>query len=309
MLFSGFANAQPGYYGSFEFKIYKDEKLVDLSDNNWKVITYKNSNNYSTQNYKYPDYYQISLTGGNDKEDLYIDILFKNDTMRIYTPSIDFRTVTIDSISFKKGIFKIPTHIYDLKDLIKNTSKNYEYVPNIKGDWNLFSANKQVYKCYIEKIEDLDHISSPISNFENGNTMRWKSSISFYFSKNFIIKNHDGYDINNHWDNKHFIYELKNIIDTTFWGGKINQYEILSLYAKENTLYALIKKSYSDLNSGETYGIYKLHFVDEEQITDNIASRLKKQQIQEDYQSAMKLQGYGGALREKIKIEYNKTVK
>lgn len=307
MLFTCFVNAQPGYYGTLEFRLFNEKKMVDLSDSNWKVFTNKNSNNYPTHSHRFPDYYIISIEGGNGSEDLFVDIVFKKDTMRIYPPSIDLRTVTLDSISFKKGIFKIPNHIYDLKDLSKKASKNYEYIPDIKGNWDLFSTNKEVYKCYIEKVEDLDIVSSPLLTSENGNNMRWKSSTQFYFKKNFIIKYYDGYNNNNHWDNKHFIYEIKNINDTTFWGSKINRYEIVSLYAKENVLYALIKKSYADLKK-ETYGVYKLHFVDEEKITNKLAEELNKKQIEEDYKSAMKLQGYGGALREKIKIKY-KTLK
>ena len=305
---NGFVFGQPGYYGSFEFKIFNNEKLVDLSDSNWKVITYKNSNSYPTHSYKYPDYYRIEVSGGSGKEDLYVDLVFNSDTMRIYTPSINFRTVTLDSIAFKKGIFKIPTHLYDLKDLLKKTP-NYKYIPNIKGNWDLFSTKKEVYKCYIEKIEDLDNISSPSLPSENGNTMIWKSSTQFNCKKNYIIKYQEGYDRNNQWNDKHLIYEIKNIVDTTFWGGKIKKYEILSLYAKENTLFGLIKKSYSDFNRCETYGVYKLNFVDEERITEKLATFLRKQQIEEDYNSAMKLRGYGETLREKIKLEYNKTTK
>lgn len=306
MLFTGFVNAQPGYYGTFEFKIFNDKKLVDLSGDNWKVITDKNSINYPTHSYKYPDYYRIEVSGGSGGEDLYVDIVFKSDTMRIYTPSINLRTVTLDSVAFKKGIFKIPTHLYDLKDLLRKTP-NYEYIPNIKGNWDLFSTKKEVYKCYIEKIEDLDNISSPSLTAENGNTMRWKSSTQFYFKRNYIIKYQEGYDNNNHWEDKHLIYEIKNIVDTTFWGGKIKKYEILSLYAKENALYALIKKSYADLNK-DTYGVYKLYFVDEDKLNEKLVFTLKKQQIKEDYLSAMKLKGYGGTLKEKIKMEY-KTLK
>ena len=103
-----------------------------------------------------------------------------------------------------------------------------------------------------------------------------------------------------------FIYEIKNIEDTTFWGSKNLVYDIVSLYAKENTLYALIKKSYPDIYRGETYGVYKLYFVEEDKINDKLAIALKKKQVEEDYQAAMKLQGYGGALREKIKSEYEK---
>lgn len=303
LLFTGFVKAQPGYYGSFQFKIYNNKALVNLSDSNWKVITNKNLKTNPSQSYKFPNYYKISIEGGNGSEDLFVDIVFKKDTMRIYPPSINLRTVTLDSISFKKGIFKIPNHIYDLKDLVKKAPKNYEYIPNIGSNWDLFSTNIEVYKCYIEKIEDLDMISTSTLPSDNGNSMNWKSSIQFYFKKNYIIKHHDGYDKNNHWDNKHFIYEIKNINDSTFWGGKINRYEILSLYAKENILYALIKKSYSDLNK-DAYGVYKLYFVDEEKITDKLAVELNKQQIEEDYKSAMKFQGYSGTLREKIKIKY-----
>lgn len=308
ILFSGFAHAQPGYYGSFKFKLFKDKKLVDLSDSNWKVLTNMDSNDYPTLSYKYPNYFVVNTNGGNGKENFYVAIIFKKDTMRIYTPSIDFRTVTLDSISFKKGTFKIPTYIYDLKDLVENTPDYYEYIPNIKGNWDLFLTKKEVYKCYIEKVADLDNISSPTSNSKNGNTMNWNSSTQFYFKKNFIIKHYDGYDYNNRRINKHFIYEIKNITDTTFWGSKINRYEILSLYSKENILYALIKKSYADFNK-PTYGVYKLHFVEEDTITEKLSNLLTKQQIEEDYQSAIKLQGYGGALREKIMIEYNKITK
>lgn len=305
MLFTGFVNAQPtGYYGGFEFRLFNDQKLVDFTDSNWKVSINKNSNIYPTHSYKYPNYYKINIEGGNGiKEDFFVDIVFKKDTMRIYTPSIALRTVTLDSISFKKGVFKIPNHIYEIKDLIKNTPKYYEYIPNIKGNWDLFSTSKEVYKCYIEKVEDLDIISSPLLSSENGSTLRWKSSTQFFFKKNFIIEHYDGYDKNNQWNNKHFIYEIKNISDTTFWGGKINRYEILSLFGKENVLYALIKKSYADLNK-DTYGVYKIYFVGEEKIASKLADELNQKQIEEDYRSAMKLQGYSGTLKERIKMEY-----
>lgn len=299
MLFSGFLNAQPGYYGAFEFKIFNDKKLVDLSDSSWKIMTNKNSDDYPTKSYKYPDYYLINVTGGSGKDYFFVDIIFKKDTMRIYPPSIDYRTVTLDSIAFKKGVFKIPTHIYDLQDMIKYTG--YNYIPTINGDWNLFSVNNQIYKCYIEKVEDLDKISSPI-NKDIGSTLTWHSSTQFYFKKNFIIKNNDD------WEHKYYIFELKNISDTTFWGGEINQFEILSLYSKKNYLYALIKKNYEDFNK-DTYGVYKLHFVDQETISEQLSTFLKNEQIKEDYQSAMKLQGYSGALREKIIIEYSKIAK
>lgn len=113
-----------GYYGSFEFKIFDDKKMVDLSSDNWKVITYNTSNFFPTHGYKYPDYYKINVEGGNGRENLFVDIVFKKDTMRIYTPSIGLRTVTFDSIAFKKGVFKTPTFLYDLKDLIKSAPIN-----------------------------------------------------------------------------------------------------------------------------------------------------------------------------------------
>lgn len=301
--------AQPGYYGSFEFKVYKEKKLVDLSSDPWKVITYKTSNFYPFHSYKYPDNYKINVEGGNGSRNLFVDIVCHKDTMRIYTPSVDYRTVTLDSIFFKKGVFKIPTYIYDLQEWIKNAPDYYEYIPNIKSNWDLFSTKKEVYKCYIEKTEDLDITSTPLIAANVTNTMQWESN-TFLFKKNYIIKNHAGWDSNNQYvNNKYFIYEIKNIEETTFWGGKNLVYDIVSLYAKEKTLYALIKKSYPDIYRGETYGIYKLYFVEEKNLNDKLISSLKKKQIEEDYQAAMKLQGYGGALREKIKSDYNKIPK
>ncbi|MEI7509832.1 MAG: hypothetical protein WCJ62_10265 [Flavobacterium sp.] len=309
LLISTCIYAQPGYYGSFEFKVYKEKKLVDLSTEPWKVITNKTPNFNPNQSYNYPDYYKINVRGGDGKENLFVDIVCNKDTMRIYTPSIGFRTVTLDSILFKKGVFKIPTYIYDLQELIKKTPNNYEYIPNLKGNWDLFSTKKEVYKCYIEKVEDLDITSTPLIAANVSNTMQWESN-TFLFKKNYIIKNRAGWDNNNHYvNNKYFIYEIKNIDETTFWGGKNLVYDIVSLYAKEKILYALIKKSYPDIYRGETYGIYKLYFVEEEKLNDKLVSTLKKKQIQEDYQAAMKLQGYGGALREKIKSDYNKIPK
>ena len=205
-LINGFVFGQPGYYGSFEFKVYKDKKLVDLSGNPWKVITHKTSNFYPYHSYKYPDYYKINVEGGNGRENLFVDIVCNKDTMRIYTPSIDFRTVTFDSIFFKKGIFKIPTYIYDLQELIKKAPDYYEYIPDLKGNWDLFSTKKEVYKCYIEKVEDLDITSTPLTEPNVSNTMLW-DPYTFLFKKNYIIKNRAGWDSNkNYVNNKYFIY-------------------------------------------------------------------------------------------------------
>ena len=310
----GFAFGQPGENsGILKFKIYNDGKIINLSDTNWKVNIYKNQKYSTTKAYKSDDYYAISDI---NVENFYVDILFKKDTMRIYTPLINFNietTITFDSIPFRKGNYKIPKHIYELEDLIKKQTPQYNYIPKIKDNWDLFSTKKEVYKCYIEKLEDLDVISSSPYSFENGNTMNLRTSKSYYFKKNFIIENYDGYDENMKRVNKHSIYEIKNISDSTFWGSKIDKYEILSLYSKKNVLYALIKKNYTDLrnniNSGETYGIYKLYFINEGNLPEKLTKLLKNQQIEEDYRSAMKLQGYGGALREKIEVKYNKIEK
>lgn len=308
LLWAGIVTGQPGYYGTFEFKVWHTKKQVDLSGTDWMVITYKTSNFYPAHRYQFPGYYKINVEGGDGSTSLVVDIVYKKDTMRVYAPSIDFRTVTLDSIPFKKGVFKIPTHIYDLQEWTK-LAPDYEFIPDIKGNWDLFSNQKEVYKCYIEKVEDLDMVSSPLLAPNAGNTMILsQSSLSFYFKKNYIIRNHDGYDQNNQWDDKHYIYEIKNIDDTTFWGGKILGYDIASIYSKDGALYGLIQKRYFALNQ-DSYGVYKLHFIDEEKINEKEAKELHQKQIEEDYQAAMKIQGYHGALREKIQIEYSKVKK
>ncbi|OYU83684.1 MAG: hypothetical protein CFE24_10170 [Flavobacterium sp. BFFFF2] len=297
------ACAQPGYYGAFAFKLFYNNELVNLSEQAWQVVTYKQSGTMPTHSYSFPDFYQISVDGGNGKAPFFVDIIHEKDSMRIYPPTIDFRTVTFDHIDFKKGVFNIPNHLYNLQDLLKKSPDYYEYSPNIKGNWDLFAAHKEVYKCYLEQVEALDFAGTPLLAADQGQAMNWKST-SFLYKKNYIIKHHDGYDKNNHWDNKHYIYEIKNVSTATFWGGQIGGYEILSLYAKGSTLYAIVKKSYPDLK-GDTFGVYKLHFVDESPITGPLATLLKKQQTTEDYHGAMKLQGYGGALRQKIEAAYN----
>ena len=300
---AGSVCAQPGYYGAFAFKLFYKDQLVNLSDQAWKVVTYKLSGSMPTHSYSFPDFYKISVDGGSGKAPFYIDIIHEQDSMRIYPPAIGFRTVIMEHIPFQKGDYTIPNHLYDLQDLLKKAPDYYEYIPNLTGNWALFTTQKEVYKCYLEKVDDLDMAGTPLLTAEQGQTMNWKST-SFYYKKNFIIKHHDGYDKNNHWDNKHFIYEIKNVSTATFWGGQIGGYEILSLYVEGNTLFAIIKKSYPDLK-GDTYGIYKLHFVDDAALPDSLATMLQQQQRTEDYQAAMKLQGYGGALRQKIQAAYN----
>lgn len=308
LLYTLMVTAQPGYYGAFEFKVWHTKKQVDLAGADWKVITYKTANFYPAHSYQFPGYYKINVEGGDGSTNLVVDIVFKKDTMRVYAPSIDFRAVTLDSIPFKKGVFKIPTHIYDLQEWTK-LAPDYEFIPDIKGNWDLFSDQKEVYKCYIEKVEDLELVSSPLLAPNGGNTMMMsQSSLSYFFKKNYIIRNHDGYDENNQWDHKHYIYEIKNIDDTTFWGGKILKYEIVSIYSKEGALYGLLQKRYFALNQ-DTYGVYKLHFIDEEKIDEKEARALHEKQIEEDYQAAMKIQGYSGALKGKIQLEYSKVKK
>jgi len=115
-----FVNAQPGpYSGILKFKVYKDGKIIDLSNKNWKVITGKYIYSEKQKPYKFPEFYQIipkgTPMGGMVSDDFYLDIIFKKDTMKIYTPSFSSKDVILDSIPFLKGTFKIPQHNYDLK--------------------------------------------------------------------------------------------------------------------------------------------------------------------------------------------------
>ena len=281
--------AQPGAYGgSLEFKVYKDGKQVDLSGKNWKIIPNNGVFKEPSNPYKHPDFYQIvslpTPMGGMVKPEFYLDIVFKMDTMRVYTPNFSNSDVKLDSIPFKKGTYKIPNHIYGLKQMV-DENKSLNYKPTLNENWEVFSTNVlETYKCYIEKIEDIEFLSrrSPYGASKEWDKMSTTKRQLFSFINNIIMTTEDS--------KNYVIYEIKNISETTFWCEDIGGYiSINSIFQKNNTIYALIEKFYGSTQpSGTTYGIYKLHFV-EESISDTLVIYLKRKQIEEDFEAVIKL--------------------
>lgn len=314
-IFSGMGFAQPGAYGgSLEFKVYKDSKQVDLNGENWKIIPNNGTFEEPSNPYKHPGFYQIvsvpTPMGGMVKVDFYLDIVFKKDTMRVYTPNFSNADVKLDSIPFKKGTYKIPNHIYGLKQMV-DENKALNYRPTLNDDWEVFSTNvPETYKCYIEKIEDIEFLSrrSPFGTTKEWDKMSTTKRQLFSFRNNIIMTTEDR--------KNYVIYEIKNISATTFWGEDIGGYiRINSIFQKNNTIYALIEKFYGSTQpSGTTYGIYKLYFV-EESISDTLVDYLKRKQIEEDFEAAIKLNerhpnpSVWEIKLTEIKTEYDKAVK
>jgi hypothetical protein len=277
--------AQPGPYGgSLEFKVYKNGKQIDLSAKNWKVIPNNGKFKELAKAYEYPGFYQMvpmkTPMGGLVDPDFYVDIVFMKDTMRVFTPNFSDGKVMLDSIPFKKGIYKIPGHVYAFKDLVTK-NKALKYKPSLSDDWEVFATHQlESYKCYLEKIEDIEFISrrSPFGVSNEWDKMTTNKLEAFSFNNNIIMKTGDGVH--------YVIYEVKNFSDTTFWGEKIlGNIHLSSLFQKDNAVFALVEKFYGGIRpSGTTYGIYKLHFVDES-MSDALVHFLKRKQIEEDYKA------------------------
>jgi hypothetical protein len=288
-LISLFAEAQPGpYTGVLNFKVYHKGKMVDLTDTKWKIIPTNITLQEKAKPYSYPDYYTLTPKGtpmgGTVKEDFYLDIIFKKDTMKIYTPDFSSSNVTLDSIPFRKGTFRIPQHIYDLREQTK--FKYSSYTPKLNGSWDLFSEQREVYKCYAEKTEDLEGISQNIVSFYSDTWDKIGTyepdAQNYSFKNNVIIKTAD--------EKNYAIYQVKSISDKTFMGEDVsqNKIHIKALFYKGNALYALIEKFYGRTHpSGTSYGIYKLHFM-EEAIPVELAHTLQQKQLTEDYEALVK---------------------
>lgn len=305
----GLVFAQPGAYsGILKFKVYKDGKIIDLSDKNWKITTGKDTQLENQKPYDFPNFYQITPKGtpmgGMVSEDFYLDIIFKKDTMKIFTPNFRSKDVILDSIPFMKGIFKIPQHIYDLKYLTDNKFKKYQ--PKINGNWELFKKNS--FNCFIEKIESLDNVSqNNFSSYTNEfDYILIPDRQYYYFKENVIIETND--------DENFSIYEVKDITEVTFWNRRLksNKIKIKSLFYKENTLYAIIDKFYGK-TTGESYGVYKLHFIKDE-IPKDFRNYLEMQQTTEDYNAIEKFiekypNHWPGYDLEQIKSDYEKKIK
>lgn len=284
--------AQPGPSGGMlSFKVYNNGKKINLPNENWKItptnITLADSAN--TGRFYFPDknegFYNIipapTPAGGSVKDDFYLDIVFKKDTMRIYPPSFRHQDIELDSIPFQKGVYKIPQSVYDFK---KNSKKGTYYgklpVPNLYGDWNLFA--KETYKCYIEKVEDLDYVLNDNAVYgaeEKYNfTRHWQNlyitpiGTNYYFNDNVIVTY-------SYSSEETTIYEVKDFSNNHYWySGKPS---VRSLFYKNNQLFAIIYKG------TESCGIYKLHFIEEER-KENF-KYLEKKQVIEEYEAEIKL--------------------
>lgn len=306
---NGFVFAQPGAYsGILKFKVYKDGKIIDLANKNWKVITGKYTYSEKQKSYQFPDFYQITPKetpmGGMVAEDFYLDIIFKKDTMKIFTPSFSSKDVILDSIPFIRGIFKIPQHIYDLKYLTDH--KFEKYTPKINGNWNLFK--KENYRCLIEKVEDLDAVNSNLcARYTDFDEIIIEENQYYYFKNNVIIKPID--TINKS------IYQIKDVNEVSFWNTRFkeNRFFIKSLFYKDKCLFAIIEKTYNSIASGTTYGIYKLYFIDDE-VPKELALYLEKKQLIEDYNAVIKFinqypRYWQSYTIDGIKSEYEKKIK
>lgn len=313
--------AQPGAYGgTLEFKVYKDGKQVNLSGKNWKITPNNGSFKEPSKPYKYPDYYQIiprkTPMGGTVKNNFYLDIVFKKDTMRVYTPNFSSAKVVLDSIPFKKGIFKIPQYVYELQ--FQKSLENREYLPNLNSDWSIFST--ETYKCYLEKVTFLDSINEEKIKQQDGRlSIPEEKKYHYYYHNIFsnpVIINVDYKETGSVYTSKHKAYQISQISDTLFWDNRItpkpvNPY-IKYLFYENKTLYAVIEKRYPIYPENLIFGIYKLHFVDDK-ISEQLKADLFKKQIEEEYEIAIRLtektiQPWLDRLEE-IKSEYNEIIK
>jgi hypothetical protein len=283
--------AQPGPSGGLlAIRVFRNGKRIDLPNANWQVIptniVLADSTNDHRSYYFIKDssmYYivpQATPAGGNVGNDFYLDIVFGKDTMTIFPPSFKHRDIILDSIPFKKGVYKIPQSVYDFKELSKKG--NYygkTPVPNLYGDWDLFT--RETYKCYIEKVEDLDDVPNENAHYENKQSdfkQHWQSlslrnaSVAYYFNDNVIVAY-------SYADGTTKIYEVKDFSDihyfTFLWPPSVR-----ALYSKGNDVYAIIYKN------SDNSGIFKLHFVDEKPKED--LNYLVKKQIIEEYEAELK---------------------
>lgn len=286
--------AQPGSHGGYlSFKVYKDGKLINLPNKDWEVVpnniiladSTKHTLVYALLGEKQKsDFYYIvpepTPVGGKVDVDFHLDIIYQGDTMRIFPPSIQFQNIELDSIVFKKGIYKIPQHIYNLKEISKKGKVSYDKdpVPSIYGDWDLFT--RETYKCYIEKTQDIDFESfygRNYSDFQN-DWRNWQylyiqnTNSNYYFYENTIVKYIYG-------SREVTVYEVKDYSNTHhFYSGTPR---VSTLFYKDNNVFAIINKG------NNIRGIYKLHFI-EENSKENL-SYLEQKQVIEEYEAYIKM--------------------
>jgi hypothetical protein len=287
------AHAQPGPSGGqLSIRVYHKGKLVNLRDGNWKVIP-TNINLADTNHTRgwytpeqEPGYYYIipnpTPAGGDVRDNFYLDIVHHRDTMRIHPPVFRHRNIELDSIPFAKGDYTIPMSIYQLKAISKDSSRTYDQlpVPNIYSDWKLF--RKETYKCYLEKLIDLDSVPEDNSIYGEPDIYTYRNwpylsvaygSVNYYFNRNVVIQ----YTYSTRAVK---VFEVKDISADHFvsWGG--GEPRITGLYQKDGDILAMVYKN------SDNCGIFRLNFV-EEQDTPR-ASGLVLKQLLEEYQAAIK---------------------
>ena len=285
------AAAQPGpYSGILSFRVFNG-KMVDLNANGWRVSPAIDDKHFKSVSYTYPGYYVVkplpSPAGAILNKDFHIEIIHLKDTMKIFMPSIDYKEVKIDSIPFANSVYHIPQHIYDVKPLV-DYYKGYTFTPNINGDWSLFS--KDVYQCYLEKVQDIQMDYSAHDYLHNYAKLELMNNLmyhdktksnNYYYLENIIIYSNN--------DRDHKIYHVREISDTTFWGSKIGETKVCFLYAQNNQIYAIASRSFGSYTPGKIteFGIYKLHFYD---APINATARRQLQMLlnKETYQSVLK---------------------
>lgn len=231
--------AQPGpYSGVLSFKVFQNGKMIDLNSNNWKVNPAIGDKFFNSISYNYPGYYiikpQSSPVGARLNKDFHVEIIHLKDTMEIYMPSINYKDVKIDSIPFANGTYHIPQHIYDIKQ-VTDYYKTYNFTPQINGDWSLFTKN--VYQCYLEKVQDVEMDYFPNDFFHNYSRLELMNLLSFHNK----AKSNNYYYLNNivvygNNDKDHKIYLVREISDTTFWGDKIGATKLCYLCTKRTGL-------------------------------------------------------------------------
>lgn len=282
---------QPGPSGGLlAIKVFRNGKRIELPNANWQIIPTNimladRAIDYSSFYFAEDSslYYivpQATPAGGNVGNDFYLDIVFGKDTMTIFPPSFKHRDILLDSIPFQKGVYKIPQSVYDFRELSKKG--NYygrPPVPNLVDDWSLFTH--ETYKCYIEKVEDLEDVPNENAYYEYNQSdfkSYWQSlsgqnsGTSYYFHENVIVAYSYGKETTT-------VYEVKDYSNihyfTLQWPPQVR-----SLYRKGDDLYAVIYKN------SDNCGIFKLHFVEEKQRDD--LNYLIEKQITEEYQAELK---------------------
>lgn len=281
---------QPGPSGGMlAIKVFRNGKRIELPNMNWQIIPTNITLADSTNDYRsyYFDedssmYYivpQATPAGGNVAADFYLDIVYGKDTMTIFPPSFRHRDIILDSIPFQKGVYKIPQSVYDFREL---SIKGYYYgktpVPNLKGDWSLFT--KETYKCYIEKVEDLDEVPNENAYYEFKQSdfkRHWqslsmqKAGIAYYFNDDVIVAYSYALGTTT-------IYEVKDFSDVHYFRPQWRM-SVRSLFSKDGEVFAVIYKN------SDNCGIFKLHFVDEKPTED--LNYLLKKQIIEEYEAEL----------------------